>query len=144
MNNKNLLNVTKLSERAKLPHRGSKFSAGLDLHSASFCEIEPGQRKLLDTGISIEIPPGHYGRIAPRSGNAFNHGLDVLAGVIDSDYRGEIKVLLINFGTTVHQVELGSRIAQLIIEKIKLLEPRWVNELDETDRGDGGFGSTGS
>ena len=88
-----------LTPDAKLPYRATPGSAGNDLYSAECCEIEPGSRKLISTGIALQIPKHTYGRIAPRSGLSFHHYLDICAGVIDSDYTGEIKVLLANNGT---------------------------------------------
>jgi dUTP pyrophosphatase len=93
--------------------------------------------------LAVAIPHGFYGRVAPRSGLAVRHGLDVLAGVIDSDYRGEIICALINQGDEPLEIEAGMRVAQLIIEAIATPEPIWSEDLSETERGHGGFGSTG-
>jgi dUTP pyrophosphatase len=128
---------------ARLPTRGSRFAAGLDLYSVEELTMEAGQRALIGTGLSVAIPEGFYGRVAPRSGLAIEQGLDVLAGVIDSDYRGEIRCALINHGTQPLRIEVGQRIAQLIIEAIATPEATWADELEETARGAGGFGSTG-
>ena len=98
---------------------------------------------LARTGISVAIPEGFYGRVAPRSGLAVKHGLDVLAGVIDSDYRGELLCALYNTGDAPIALPAHSKICQLIIEKIANLEAAWSDELSETARGVGGFGSTG-
>ena len=100
-------------------------------------------KKLIGTGIAMAIPIGNYGRIAPRSGLAAKHMIDVGAGVIDADYRGEVKVLLFNFGETDFAVSEGDRIAQLIVEKYTQTELVEVTDLSETERGEGGFGSTG-
>lgn len=135
--------VKRLSKTATLPTRGSKESAGLDLYADENGVIKPGERKLISTGIGVAIKPGCYGRVAPRSSLALKHGIQVLAGVIDSDYRNEIKVILINLGDAAVSFIRGDRISQLIIEKIEMLEPVEVEELDETKRGAGGFGSTG-
>jgi dUTP pyrophosphatase len=94
-------------------------------------------------GLAIEIPPGYYGRVAPRSGLAVRHGIDTLAGIIDSDYRGELKVALINFGDQPVSFAAGERIAQLIIERAERCDYFWFEELSETERSEGGFGSTG-
>jgi dUTP pyrophosphatase len=91
----------------------------------------------------VAVPPGFYGRVAPRSGLAVRHGIDVLAGVIDSDYRGEILCALVNHGQEPFEVEPGARVAQLVVEAIATPEPAWTEELEETARGAGGFGSTG-
>src|SRR5689334_24205964 len=138
-----VLRFKQLDERATLPARGSAFSAGLDICSIEDLVIEPHQRATARTGLAVAIPHGFYGRIAPRSGLAAQHGLDVLAGVIDSDYRGELCCLLYNTGDAAITLPAGSKICQLIIEKIVAPKAVWSNELDETARGAGGFGSTG-
>jgi dUTP pyrophosphatase len=137
------LNFKKLHPNAMLPTRGSSNAAGLDLHSIEDVVIGIGERKGIRTGISVEIPIGFYGRVAPRSGLAIDYGIDVLAGVIDSDYRGEIVCLLVNHGESPKDFHSGDRIAQLVIEAIITPQPKWVNELDETSRSKKGFGSTG-
>jgi dUTP pyrophosphatase len=137
------LEFLRLHERAVLPVRGSAFAAGLDLCSVEDAVIQSGSRAALRTGLAVAIPEGFYGRVAPRSGLAVRHGLDVLAGVIDSDYRGEILCALINHGEEALEIKAGTRIAQLIIEAIARPEAVWVESLDETGRGAGGFGSTG-
>ena len=128
---------------AKLPTRESLNAAGLDLHSVENLWIEAHGRAAIRTGLSVAIPHGFYGRVAPRSGLAVRHGLDVLAGVIDSDYRGEIICALINHGDEPFEIEAGMRVAQLVIESIATPEPAWSEDLSETQRGAGGFGSTG-
>jgi dUTP pyrophosphatase len=139
-----VLQVKKLTESAKLPTRGSKQSAGHDLYSSERCVIEPSQRALIGTGISIKLPEGTYGRIAPRSGLASKHGIDVGAGVVDADYTGEIKVLLFNHSPTPFVVLPGDRIAQLIAEKIQDCDVEESHAaFDPSERGGGGFGSTG-
>jgi dUTP pyrophosphatase len=137
------LSFKKLDERAVLPSRGSLYSAGLDLYSIENLSIQPKQRILARTGLAVAIPEGHYGRIAPRSGLALRTGLDVLSGVIDADYRGEIGCLLYNTGDETIELPAQSKICQLIVEKIITPEAVWADEIDETDRGSGGFGSTG-
>ncbi|HBB86072.1 MAG TPA: dUTP diphosphatase [Blastocatellia bacterium] len=137
------LSFKKLDERALLPSRGSALAAGLDLCSIEDLAIEPKQRQLARTGLAVAIPEGYYGRIAPRSGLALRTGLDVLSGVIDADYRGEIGCLLYNTGDETITLPAQSKICQLIIEKIITPEAVWADEIDETDRGSGGFGSTG-
>src|SRR5215813_2656211 len=138
-----VLRFKQLDPRATLPARGSAFSAGLDICSIEDLVIEPHQRATARTGLAVAIPHGFYGRVAPRSGLAAKHGLDVLAGVIDSDYRGELCCLLYNTGDTAINLPAGSKICQLIIEQIITPEATWVSDLDETTRGAGGFGSTG-
>lgn len=138
------LSFKKLHPNAILPTRGSGNAAGLDLYSIEDVVIETGERQGIRTGISVEIPHGFYGRVAPRSGLAIDYGIDVLGGVIDSDYRGEIICLLINHGDSSKAFKSGDRIAQLIIEAIINPEPKWVDKLTETSRKEKGFGSTGS
>ncbi|CBQ73304.1 probable dUTP pyrophosphatase [Sporisorium reilianum SRZ2] len=128
---------------AKLPTRGSALAAGYDLYAAEKVVLPRGGRKVVQTGICLAIPTGHYGRVAPRSGLASKHGIDTGAGVIDEDYRGLLGVLLFNFGDADFTINEGDRIAQLIIEKISTPEVQEVDSLDETLRGAGGFGSTG-
>lgn len=138
-----VLRFKQLDTRAVLPSRGSALAAGLDVCSIEDLHIEPRQRAIAKTGLAVAIPPGFYGRVAPRSGLAAKNGLDVLAGVIDSDYRGELCVLLYNTGDEPIDLPAGSKICQLIIEQIITPEATWVSDLDETARGAGGFGSTG-
>lgn len=134
----------KLEEGAKAPIRGSKFAAGYDLYSNQKYTIPVGERKLVDTGVRMNIPNGYYGRIAPRSGWAVKKSVDVGAGVVDEDYKGIIFCLLINNGQKNLEILKHERIAQIILEKIITPEIEIVEELDETERGDGGFGSTGN
>ena len=138
-----MLQVKRLTESSKLPYRGSEFSAGYDLYASESVVVKSKDRALVPTGIAISVPPGTYGRIAPRSGLAVKHGIDVGAGVIDEDFRSEIKVLLMNHGDADYKINIGDRIVQLIIEKISSPEVKEINELDYTARGNGGFGSTG-
>ena len=137
------LQVKLLSSKARLPQKGSPFSAGYDLYSSETKIIPAKDKALVSLDISMAIPIGCYGRIAPRSGLAVKKFIDVGAGVIDSDYRGQVKVLLFNFGTEDFEVKEGDRIAQLVIEKIALTNIVQVESLDSTQRGEGGFGSTG-
>jgi dUTP pyrophosphatase len=139
----NILNFKRLDPRATLPTRGSAYSAGLDLYSIEDITIEPRRRVLARTGLAVAVPVGFYGRVAPRSGLAIKNGLDVLAGVIDSDYRGEICCALLNTGDETLRLPQGSRLCQLIIEQIITPSPAWAEELEETARGAAGFGSTG-
>jgi dUTP diphosphatase len=139
-----LLKFKRLDPRAVLPTRGSVHAAGLDLYSTEDLSIPPLSRVRAHTGLSVAVPESFYGRIAPRSGLAANHGLDVLSGVIDADYRGEIICLLYNTGDHAIVLPAGSKICQLIIEQIITPTPAWEENLEETARGAGGFGSTGS
>ncbi|MFZ4795048.1 MAG: dUTP diphosphatase [Blastocatellia bacterium] len=144
MNSQPTIRVKALREGARLPQRATPLAAGADLHCLDDLFIGAGERMLVPTGISVEIPVGFYGRIAPRSGLAVRHGIDTLAGVVDSDYRGEVNVLLINLGAEGVTLNAGDRIAQLIIEQAAPADYQWSEVLDQTDRGEGGFGSTGN
>ncbi|NWY69280.1 DUT protein, partial [Erithacus rubecula] len=137
------LRFTKLSDNAFAPSRGSARSAGYDLYSAYDCVIPPMEKAVVKTDIQIALPSGCYGRVAPRSGLAAKHFIDVGAGVIDEDYRGNVGVVLFNFGKETFEVKKGDRIAQLICERIYYPELEEVEALDDTERGKGGFGSTG-
>ena len=133
-----------LSPSAQLPTRGSGKAAGMDLHAAEACTIPRGGRGLVKTGLAVAVPELTYGRVAPRSGLAYKKGIDVGAGVIDEDYRGEVGVILFNFGEQAFEVKVGDRIAQLILERIVAPPIELVvGELPRTNRGSGGFGSTG-
>ncbi|KAF5747104.1 deoxyuridine 5'-triphosphate nucleotidohydrolase [Tripterygium wilfordii] len=138
-----LIRVKKLSEKAVLPSRASSLSAGYDLSSAIDAKVPARGKSLIQTDLSIAVPEGTYARIAPRSGLAWKHSIDVGAGVIDADYRGPVGVILFNHSDVDFQVGVGDRIAQLIIEKIMTPAVVELEDLDETVRGDGGFGSTG-
>lgn len=138
------IEIKKLSENAKIPTRGTIFAAGYDLYAAESFVIKPLSRQLIKTNVSIGIPDGFYGRIAPRSGLAYKNGIDVLAGVIDADYRGDIGVILFNSDVNKDfEVKTGDRVAQLIIEKC--FDVSWLetDTLKDTQRSSGGFGSTG-
>eukprot|EP01129_Flabellula_baltica_P017630 TRINITY_DN9829_c0_g1_i1.p1 TRINITY_DN9829_c0_g1~~TRINITY_DN9829_c0_g1_i1.p1 ORF type:complete len:157 (-),score=48.23 TRINITY_DN9829_c0_g1_i1:39-473(-) len=137
------LHVKRLSETAILPQRQTEGSAGYDLYAAQPKTIPAGSRGLVATDISIAVPHGYYGRIAPRSSLAAKMSIDVGAGVIDEDYRGPVGILLINFSDVDFVVEPGMRVAQLILEKIVTPDVVEVDALPETERGSGGFGSTG-
>jgi dUTP pyrophosphatase len=136
--------VKKLSPNASLPVRATPRAAGYDLFASASLEIPSRGKALVPTDISICIPHGTYARIAPRSGLAHKHFIDVGAGVIDEDYRGPVGVILFNFGEQSFQVQQGDRIAQLILERIESeATVEEVQELPDTERGEGGFGSTG-
>ncbi|OTA97909.1 hypothetical protein M434DRAFT_391519 [Hypoxylon sp. CO27-5] len=136
--------IKKLSSTAKLPTRGSAFAAGYDLYASQATSIPARGKALVETDISIAVPAGTYGRVAPRSGLASKHFIDTGAGVIDADYRGPVKVLLFNHSETEFPVAVGDRVAQLIVERIYTPEVVEVQELEESVRGAGGFGSTGT
>jgi len=137
------LQIKLLSPNAKAPTRGSAFAAGYDLYASQQCTIPARGRAMVETDIAIAVPAGTYGRVAPRSGLAVKHGIDTGAGVIDEDYRGPVKVLLFNCSDTNFDINHGDRIAQLVIEKIATPEVMVVEQLAESVRGAGGFGSTG-
>ena len=143
MENTEPLKFKKLDPRATLPTRGSTAAAGLDLYSIDVLNLQSMERKLVRTGLAVAIPEGFYGRIAPRSGLATKNGIDVLAGVIDADYRGEIQCLLHNTGNETVELPAEAKVCQLIIEKIITPTPVLVDDLTNTTRGSGGFGSTG-
>ena len=131
--------------RGILPTRGSAKAAGLDLYTYEERTLRPGQTHLFPTGIIVEIPDGYEGQVRPRSGLAAKHSITVLnaPGTIDSDYRGEVKVILHNAGSQPFKIDANTRIAQLVVKKVEEFEPEWSNEVTETERGSGGFGSTG-
>jgi dUTP pyrophosphatase len=130
-----------------LPAAASAGSSGCDLRAALDAEVvlRPGERLLVPTGLAIEIPPGWEGQVRPRSGLALRHGIGMVnaPGTIDSDYRGEVGVLLINLGAEPFTLRRGDRIAQLVIARVESVEWEEAEALDGSDRGEGGFGSTG-
>ncbi len=132
----------------ELPAYATGSSAGVDLMAAveTSLVIEPGARATIPTGIAIALPPGFEAQIRPRSGLAAKHGIGILnsPGTIDADYRGEIGVILVNFGDTSFKVEHGMRIAQMIVAPVSAITWNEVENLDESERGEGGFGSTGN
>ena len=135
------------AEGLPLPAAASAGSAGLDLRAAVTEELtlSPGDRLLVPTGLILELPPGWEGQVRPRSGLAVDYGVGLLnsPGTIDSDYRGEVRVLLVNLGTEPFVVRRGDRIAQLVVSPVAAVEVQEVESLSPTERGDGGFGSTG-
>ncbi|WP_024791745.1 dUTP diphosphatase [Lebetimonas sp. JS138] len=140
-----VLKVKKLSDEAIIPDYQSEEAAGFDLHSADDVIIKPGERKLIGTGLAFEIEKGYEIQIRPRSGLAYKHGITVLntPGTIDSDYRGEIKVLLINLSDEEFKIKKGERIAQAVVAPVVQAKIVEVDDLNDTKRGSGGFGSTG-
>jgi len=134
-------------EELPLPRAASKYASGIDLHSAEgeVIEIRPGEREIISTGIKIALPPGYEAQVRPRSGLAIGYGITVLnsPGTIDADYRGVIKVILINHGKKSFYINQGDRIAQLVIQKTVRPVFIEIQELDSTKRGEGGFGHTG-
>lgn len=140
------LRVRRLREEATLPARAHEGDAGLDLYAAEGATLEVGERATVATGIAVEIPPGHAGLVLPRSGLAARHGIALVnaPGLIDSGYRGELKVLLLNTDRTeAFEISPGDRIAQLVVSPVADAEPVEVRELAASARGGGGFGSSG-
>ncbi|XP_058244335.1 deoxyuridine 5'-triphosphate nucleotidohydrolase, mitochondrial isoform X1 [Hemibagrus wyckioides] len=138
-----MLKFAKLSEHATAPTRGSAKAAGYDLYSAYDYSIAPMDKAIVKTDLQIAVPAGCYGRVAPRSGLAAKHFIDVGAGVVDEDYRGNVGVVLFNFSKETFEVKKGDRVAQLVCERICYPDLQELETLDETERGAGGFGSTG-
>lgn len=128
-----------------LPAYATAGAAGMDVVSAENVSLKPGQRYAVATGFALAIPDGYEVQVRPRSGLAFKHGITVpnTPGTIDSDYRGELRVLLINHGMHEFQIVRGDRIAQLVLAPVVQAAWKEVEELDDTERGEGGFGSTG-
>ena len=139
------LKVKKLNPSAVMPSYARDGDAGLDLFAVQHSVIEPGRSALVPTGIAVELPPGTEAQVRPRSGLALKHALTVLntPGTVDEGYRGEVGVILINHGPTTFAVEAGMKIAQLVVSPRIQVEVAEVTELSETQRGAGGFGSTG-
>lgn len=135
------------NEDVHLPQKMSQSASGFDLHAAvtESVTLEPGQRALIPSGFAMSMPHGLEAQVRPRSGLAYKHGITCLnsPGTIDADYRGEVKVLLINLGQEPFTINRNERIAQMVIQTVPEIELREVEELDATDRGQGGFGHTG-
>ena len=129
----------------QLPRYETPGAAGLDLRADEDFALAPGERRLVPTGLALEIPPGFEGQVRPRSGLAARHGVALVnaPGTVDSDYRGEVMVILVNLGQAPFAARRGERIAQLVIAPVARVEPVLVEELSDTHRGGGGFGSTG-
>ena len=138
------LKVKKLTNEARIPTRGSGGAVGYDLYSSDSVVVPPSHRALVGSGVAIVLPAGCYGRVAPRSGLAVKHGIQVGAGVVDPDYTGEVKVVLFNHGHADFHIHKGDRIAQLILEKCDTPEVVEIGAVEDTERGSGGFGSTGA
>lgn len=138
------MKVKRFTTTAQIPTKGHPDDAGWDL----YCDTDevtllPGERVLVSTGCGFAIPKGYYGQIFDRSSMAWKQGIHTMGGVIDSSYRGEVKVVLINLGKETVRITRGDRIAQMVIIKINQIQLEEVTDLCETERGDGGFGSTG-
>jgi dUTP pyrophosphatase len=143
-----VLRVRRVGERGPpldLPRYETDGAAGMDLRADEPFALAPGERRLVPTGLALEIPPGHEGQVRARSGLAARHGVALVnaPGTIDSDYRGEVKVILVNLGEAPVQFARGDRIAQLVVAPVTRVEIAVAQELSDTARGGGGFGSTG-
>ena len=138
--------AVRLDRELPLPVYAKPGDAGLDLRASEFASLEPGERRLVPTGLAVAIPEGHAGFVVPRSGLALQKGVTVLnaPGLIDSGYRGELKVLLINHGAETATIARGERIAQLVIQPVASVTLVEVERLPDSARGVGGFGSTGA
>ena len=139
------INIKKLNENAVIPQYATELSAGVDLCSTDYLLLLPRQRALVHTGLAIALPAGYEAQVRPRSGLALKKGVTVLnsPGTIDADYRGEIGVILFNTSDSTFEINPGDRIAQMVIKKYERAEWNEVDELTNTARGEGGFGSTG-
>jgi len=144
MRSSDTLQVAKLSENATIPTRGSPSAAGYDLYSAEDVTVPAHGKALVKTDVQVKVPSGTYGRIAPRSGLAWKNHIDIGAGVVDEDYRGNVGVVMFNHAACEFVVKKGDRVAQLICEKISYPDIAVLDSLDDTVRGEGGFGSTGT
>jgi dUTP diphosphatase len=137
------MTTVKVGGAGRLPVYASDGAAGADLHASCALVIAPGDRAAVPTSVHLELPQGHVGLVWPRSGLALRHGIDTLAGVIDSDYRGEVRVVLVNHGREPFRIEPGDRVAQLLVQRVERAEFVADAALGATTRGAGGFGSTG-
>lgn len=137
------LKIKKLYKDAITPTKSYKYDAGIDLYSKSSYNIYPGKHIIIDTGIAMHIPEGYYGQIFDRSGIATKKELHCIAGVIDSQYRGEIKIAMTNLGERYCEISAGDKIAQMVILPVPEINIEEVDELNNSERGENGFGSTG-
>ena len=137
--------IKKIKESAIMPKYAHEGDAGVDLYSTEDYTLKPGERTLVSTGIKIAIPIGYEAQLRPKSGLALRQGLSIVntPGTIDAGYRGEVGVIAINLGNEDLKIEKGKKVAQMVFNKVEEAKLEEVNELDETKRGDGGFGSTG-
>ncbi len=137
--------IKRLAAGAILPSYVHEGDAGMDVYANEDCELKPLERRLISTGVAIAVPPGYECQVRPKSGPAVKQGISVLntPGTIDSGYRGEVKVIVINLGQEPVMIEKGKKIAQLVFSRVEHAALKEVDELDTTTRNDGGFGSTG-
>ena len=137
------IKIKKTSKEAIIPKHAHAGDAGLDLYSIETTKLNPGEKKIIKTGLIMEIPEGYVGLIWDRSGMAAKHSLHTLAGVIDSNFRGELGIVIINLSQEVKEINTSERIAQILIQPVETIEFQEIDSHSETSRGDGGFGSTG-
>ena len=137
------MKVHRVDKTIEMPAYAKQHDAGIDIRSREEVVLQPGEKQVIKTGIKVAIPPNHVGLIWDRSGLAANHSITTLAGVIDAGYRGEINVVMINHSQESFRIEKGMRIAQLLVQPVVIPEIQEVEELDDTERGAGGLGSTG-
>jgi dUTP pyrophosphatase len=139
------LRIKRLQPDVELPSYAHPGDAGLDIRSAEEAVLQPGERRLIGTGLAMALPEGYAAFVQPRSGLAARHGISIVntPGLIDCHYRGEVKVILVNLGGEPFRVKKGDRIAQMVIQRVERAEVLEVEELEDTSRGEGGFGSTG-
>lgn len=140
---KDIIKFIKLNKLAKLPVYANPGDAGMDLFCLEDYSLQPGERHAFNLGLAAEIPAGHYIRLSPKSGLALKYGIDVLAGVVDETYRGEWVVILINLGQEIKEFKVGDKIAQAVLTPYNQADFAVVDGLSETQRGGGGFGSSG-
>lgn len=137
------IKILKLDENVPLPNYAKSGDAGLDLYSAEEIILKPGERCGVKTGIKMEIPDGHVGLVWDKSGVALNTGIKTMGGVVDSGYRGELKVIMINLSDKDFIIKKHSKVAQMLIKKVERAEIEVVDQLSDSERGENAFGSTG-
>jgi len=137
--------ITTCKENAIIPSYAKKGDAGVDLSSTECYSVKPGERVLVSTGLKIALPDGYEAQVRPRSGLALKHGISLVnsPGTIDAGYRGEVGVILINHGQETFEIDKGMRIAQMVVQKVEQVTFEHVDDLDESERGEGGFGHSG-
>lgn len=137
------IKIKRLTPDAIIPNYANPHDAGMDLYTRETVTLQPDERKLISTGIAMAIPPGYVGLIWDKSGIAGKYGIKTMAGVIDSGYRGEIKIVLHNLSKHSYTFDKGTKVAQMLIQAVEQKQIMEVEKLDDTTRGEGGFGSTG-
>lgn len=137
------LKINRIDKSLELPQYAKQHDAGIDLRSSEEVVLQPGEKQVVGTGIKLAVPSNHVGLIWDRSGLAAKNSITTMAGVIDAGYRGEVKIILINHGSESFKIEKGMRIAQLLVQPIIIPDIQEVDDLEDTQRGAGGLGSTG-